>query len=194
MILETNQPWESTNAPANDPTYANTPAGQLQFLSDLRNTIKNLPHNDGMGIVYWYPEAVLVSGYNIYNGGSTALFDNSRNALQSLNAFSSTKLRGDFNNDGKIDSSDLAAMLAVLAGVSGYQSTYGLTNPDLLAVGDFNNDHALNNADPQGMLNALIGSATPTAVVPEPASWLLIMISGMMLLGVRMRRGLARFA
>ena len=82
MILETNQPWESTNAPANDPTYANTPTGQLQFLSELRNTIKNLPNNTGMGIVYWIPEKlVAVSGFNIYNGGSTALFDNSRNAL-----------------------------------------------------------------------------------------------------------------
>ena len=155
--------------------------GSMQFLTDLRNTIKNLPNNDGMGIVYWYPEAVLVSGFSIYNGGSTALFDNSRNVLQSLSAFSSAKLRGDFNNDGKVNTSDLAAMLDALTNLSNYQTAYGLTNPDLLAIGDFNNDHALNNADMQGMLNALVSSATATAVVPEPPSGWLAAIGGMVL-------------
>ncbi len=194
MILETNQPWESTNAPANDPSYANTPAGQMQFLTDLRNTIKNLPNNNGMGIVYWYPEAVLVSGFSIYNGGSTALFDNGRNALQSLSAFSSAKLRGDFNNDGKVNTSDLAAMLGTLTNLSNYQTAYDLTNPDLLALGDFNNDQALNNADVQGMLTALVSSATATALVPElPSGWLAA-VGGMVLIAGQLRHRFSRSA
>ena len=182
MILETNQPWESTNAPANDPTYANTPTGQLQFLSDLRNTIKNLPNNTGMGIVYWYPESVLVSGFNIYNGGSTALFDNSRNALPALGAFASAKLRGDFNNDGKLNTSDLPLMLSALTDLTSYQSTYGFTNPDLLAIGDFNGDHLLNNVDLQGLLNALGSGAGGAANVPEPSSCWLAILGGVILI------------
>ena len=182
MILETNQPWESTNAPANDPSYPNTPAGQLQFLTDLRNTVKNLPNSTGMGIVYWYPEAVLVPGFSIYNGGSTALFDNNRNALPALNAFASAKVRGDFNNDGKLNAADLTLMLGALTNLSNYQSTYGLTNPDLLAIGDFNNDHVLNNADLQGMLSTLSSGAGSAAIVPEPASCWLAFLGGVILI------------
>jgi hypothetical protein len=38
-----------------------------------------------MGLLYWYPEAVQVPGYNsIFNGGATALFDSSHNALQTI--------------------------------------------------------------------------------------------------------------
>lgn len=89
MVLEANAPWEATST-ASDPAYPDTPAGQLQFLTDLRNTVMNLPNGDGEGVVYWYPESVQVPGYNIYNGGATALFDNNGNALAAIGAFNST--------------------------------------------------------------------------------------------------------
>lgn len=86
MVLETNAPWESTSV-ASDPTYAETPAGQLAFMNDLRNVVANLPNGNGQGVVYWYPESVPVSGSTIYHGGATALFDGSGNALPALAAF-----------------------------------------------------------------------------------------------------------
>jgi arabinogalactan endo-1,4-beta-galactosidase len=92
MVMETDQPWEQTGStPAHDPSYAATQAGQAQFLTDLATTVKNLPNNDGMGLLYWYPEAVQVPGFNIYNGGTTALFDASGNALQAVNSFGVTQ-------------------------------------------------------------------------------------------------------
>ena len=87
MVMETNAPWTSTFAPASDPLYPATPAGQLQFLTDLRDMVMNLPNGRGAGVLWWYPEAVQVTGRNIYNGGSTALFDANRNALPALGAF-----------------------------------------------------------------------------------------------------------
>jgi len=37
--------------------------------------------------MYWYPEAVQVHNYYIYNGGATGLFDADGNALPALDAF-----------------------------------------------------------------------------------------------------------
>jgi hypothetical protein len=37
--------------------------------------------------MYWYPEAVQVPHFDIYNGGATALFDADGNALPALEAF-----------------------------------------------------------------------------------------------------------
>ena len=47
---------------ASDPAYAQTQAGQEQYLTDLANTVKALPNNDGLGVMYWYPESVQVPG------------------------------------------------------------------------------------------------------------------------------------
>jgi len=92
MVMETDAPWESTTV-ASDPAYAQTPAGQEQYLTDLANTVKNLPNNDGMGVLYWYPESVQVPGQFDYNGGATALFDNtsSHTATLGVNAFSASQ-------------------------------------------------------------------------------------------------------
>jgi len=87
MLMETDAPWE--NGPSHDPAYASTPAGQASYFSALASVVENLPNGDGMGLLYWYPEAVNPvslqnAGYQIYNGGATALFDSSGNALQTI--------------------------------------------------------------------------------------------------------------
>jgi len=90
MVLETNAPWTSQFAPASDPNYPDTPQGQADFLADLRDVVLTLPGGNGMGVVWWYPESVQVPGYNIYNGGSTAMFNASRNALPVVDALQPT--------------------------------------------------------------------------------------------------------
>ncbi len=92
MVMETDAPWESTTV-ASDPAYPQTPAGQEQYLTDLANTIKGLPNNDGMGLLYWYPESVQVPGQYDYNGGATALFDNtsSHTATLGVDAFAASQ-------------------------------------------------------------------------------------------------------
>ena len=84
MVMETYAAWETDSGLAHDPVYAQTQAGQASYISALATTIQNLPNGDGMGLLYWYPEAVQVPGYFIYNGGATALFDNSGNAVQTI--------------------------------------------------------------------------------------------------------------
>ncbi len=104
MVLETNYPWKNSSVGIDQ--WAETPAGQLQFLTELRDMLLNLHNDAGAGIVWWYPEAVQVPGYGIYNGGATALFDASRNALPALDAFAITFVPGDFNHDHVVDAAD----------------------------------------------------------------------------------------
>jgi arabinogalactan endo-1,4-beta-galactosidase len=88
MVMETDAPWESTSVKS-DPTYPDTPTGQEDYLLALANMVKGLPNNDGMGVLYWYPESVQVPGQYDYNGGATALFNNGTPhvATQGIDAF-----------------------------------------------------------------------------------------------------------
>jgi autotransporter-associated beta strand protein len=81
MVMETAQPWE-TKSGLGDPNYPQTAAGQAAYLTALASTLATVP--SVIGMLYWYPEAVQVNPYNIYNGGATALFDGSGNALQAV--------------------------------------------------------------------------------------------------------------
>ncbi len=112
MILETNYPWQTSSVGV--PQWPSTPAGQQQFLRDVQNMMLTLPNNAGAGVVYWYPEAVQVPGYTIYNGGATALFDGNHNALPALSLFGTTLIPGDFNHDNQVDAADYAVWRAGL--------------------------------------------------------------------------------
>ena len=90
---------------------------------------------------------------------------------------------GDFNLDGSITSADLPEMLNALTDLEAYQSRYGLSDAQLLAIGDINQDYSaatgsggFNNRDIQPFLDLLQSqgggsiAAVPIAAVPEPAS------------------------
>jgi len=100
MVMETDAPWETDNGLAHDTAYAETQAGQASYISALATTVENLPNGDGMGLLYWYPEAVQVPGYNVYNGGATALFDSSGNAVQAVSDFSITQHAWNISGSG----------------------------------------------------------------------------------------------
>jgi arabinogalactan endo-1,4-beta-galactosidase len=191
MLLETNYPY-TTHSGLGISMWPSTPAGQEAEFVAVRNLMMTLPHNDGEGLLYWYPEAVQVPGYNIYNGGATALFDASpnHNTLSALTDNAFAPIRGDFNGDGHFDAADIPAMLNALANLSTYQSARGFTNPDMNFLGDFNGDGVVTNADLQGMINALIAGTGTSDPVPEPATgWLLAMgITALLLDRSRRRR------
>ena len=92
MVVETSYPWGGTGwqgiatntAPM---TWAVTPAGQAQYLTDLLAAVANVPGGHGAGVVWWYPEAIQVSGLYIWGGGSLSLFDASGNVLPAASAF-----------------------------------------------------------------------------------------------------------
>jgi arabinogalactan endo-1,4-beta-galactosidase len=92
MVMETAAPWETDKSLTFDPAYSPyTPANQAAYLSALATTVEDLPNNDGMGLMYWYPESVQIPGYSIYNGGATALFNKSYQALPAVSDFSITQ-------------------------------------------------------------------------------------------------------
>jgi hypothetical protein len=96
-----------------------------------------------------------------------------------------TVIKGDFNHDGHFNVSDIQAMAAALADLSGYQAYWGLSDAQLLTLGNFNTtDMSVNNLDFQGLITALAngaGSGTLSAV-PEPAALTELAFGGLALL------------
>lgn len=183
MVLETNYSWEPTPSftDVGVPQWAETPAGQQQFLTDLQNVMLNLHNNAGAGIVYWYPEAVLVPNYNIYHSGSTALFDDSRNALPALSTFGITHVPGDASQDGVVDQGDFNIIMNGFA-VPGARRYNGDINGDGV-VDLFDFSQWKDNFD----MVAGAGAIADGLGVPEPASVVLTAVP--LLLGL----GQARF-
>jgi arabinogalactan endo-1,4-beta-galactosidase len=97
MIVETSYPWrsggwESSGIDSTALSWPISPQGQAQFLRDLRGAVLATPGGHGLGVVWWYPEAIQVTGLFIYAGGSLALFDPSGNVLPAA-----SELRGETN-------------------------------------------------------------------------------------------------
>jgi arabinogalactan endo-1,4-beta-galactosidase len=64
--------------------WPTTPLGQKQFLSDVISTVKSAPNHRGIGVVWWYPEAVPLKDHKIWEHGSLGLFDPTGNLLPAL--------------------------------------------------------------------------------------------------------------
>jgi Beta-propeller repeat len=106
-----------------------------------------------------------------------------------LAKFTVPNVLGDFDRDGQLTVSDIAAMMTALADLNQYKTPRGLLASDLLAIGDFDHDNQITNADLQMLLSALINSgATNMQGVPEPASILIVIAGVGGLLNSRFRR------
>ena len=77
-----------------------TAPGQKAFLTELVTTVRETPQDRGIGVLWWYPESIPVSGLRIWCGGANAMFGSNGNTLPALSAF------GDFK---KIDFSQLTS-------------------------------------------------------------------------------------
>jgi hypothetical protein len=158
-----------------------------------------LPHNDGLGVLYWNPEGVLDTNYSQgwYNGGATALFDatTSHNALQVITNNNFLAINpGDFSADGHLTIADLAASMSALSNLSAYQTQHSFTTTDLSNIGNLDGDHTVTNLDLQALLVALastssgVGSLAP---VPEPPA-ILLMFAGLIAIKYPPRRVASR--
>jgi arabinogalactan endo-1,4-beta-galactosidase len=92
MVVETTYPWRAGGWETGATslwamTWGVTPTGQAQFLRDVLNAVATVPGGRGVGVVWWYPEAMQVPGLFIWGGGSLALFDAAGNVLPAAAAF-----------------------------------------------------------------------------------------------------------
>jgi hypothetical protein len=175
MVLENNYPWTSSSVGSS--MWPKTPAGQKAELEAVRDLVLGLPHDAGLGVLYWYPEAVRVKNYGIYNNGATALFDsnladsndNTHHALPALEAFEITLVPGDYNYDRLVDGQDLAV----------WSGLFGASGAGLDADGDDDGD--VDGGDFLFWQRASTwpaSSAAITAEVPEPGAWLAASLAG----------------
>ncbi len=116
--------------------------------------------------------------YNYLNGNQIALV--SAPAL----------VLGDWDRNGSLGGSDVAAMLTALTDLNRYKSQNTLSEANLVTIGDYDGDGKVTNRDIQPLLDAvaLIGGAGSAAAVPEPASFLLLGFGALALFAARRRR------
>ena len=86
IIAETAHPHRPIRKKKHELEFPETPEGQRDFLKTLTEKTKATPN--GIGIFYWYPEAIPVNGHSIWNSGSTALFDDHGHALPAISSLS----------------------------------------------------------------------------------------------------------
>jgi arabinogalactan endo-1,4-beta-galactosidase len=92
VVVETSYPWRAggwegmaTNRAAM--TWPVSAPGQAQFLQDVLEAVAATPDGHGVGLIWWYPEAVEVSGLFVWGAGSLALFDAGGNVLSAASVF-----------------------------------------------------------------------------------------------------------
>jgi hypothetical protein len=154
--------------------------------------IYNLPHDDGEGVLWWYPEAVTVPNFSICNGGATALFDSSNAACNGgginhcgLPALIELGIPGDYNRNGLVDAGDYTI----------WRDTLGSTT-DLRADGDDSGTVDLLDYNYWASHFGAGGGAAPGAgaaassngAIPEPPTWVLALGAAAIMGGTRRYR------
>jgi arabinogalactan endo-1,4-beta-galactosidase len=85
VVVETAYPYRGERwAEQPNMAWPVSPEGQRAFLTELIEAVRSTPGGRGIGVVWWYPEALPVKGLHAWRGGSNALFDSDGNALPAL--------------------------------------------------------------------------------------------------------------
>jgi Glycosyl hydrolase family 53 len=170
MLLETNSPWRNSGVgDANQ--FAKTKAGQQAEFQTVRDMIYNLPHDDGEGVLWWYPEAVPFVSDGVYNNGDTALFDgaagSNHNALQAMDVLNV----GDYNRDGVVDAADYTVWRATLGSTTDLHANGNNAGASAGVIDQADYDYWVAHFADGSAAGAGAGS---TGAVPEPPSWILL--------------------
>jgi arabinogalactan endo-1,4-beta-galactosidase len=86
VIVETAYPWRADTG-GTAMAWPQTPFGQKRFLEDVIRAVDSTPRGLGLGVLWWYPEAIPVAGLDVWKGGAAALFDAGGDALPAMDAF-----------------------------------------------------------------------------------------------------------
>ena len=93
LIVETAYPYRALDVSKMEGAHSThmrwpmTPEGQKSFLTEIVQTVRETPNGHGLGVLWWYPEAIPVQGLSIWNDGATALFDQNGNVLPAMDVF-----------------------------------------------------------------------------------------------------------
>lgn len=93
LVVETAYPHRSidfSQVEHANPEYMEwpmSPEGQRSFLAELVLSVLKTPNDRGLGVLWWYPESIPVSGLNAWFGGANALFDEVGNVLPAMKVF-----------------------------------------------------------------------------------------------------------
>ena len=172
-----NQPYASLIADASGNLYGTTGSGGANGdgtvfeIAAGTHTLTTLVTFNGTNGQQPYASLIADASGNLYGTSNTGGSNNDGTL------FELSPLRaGDFNLDGQIGAADIPAMEQALANMSAYQTANGLSAAQFLALGDLNGDGVVNNADLQELSNLLQSGAGSSAPVPEPASWILLLV------------------
>ena len=93
MVVETAYPWKHDEHWDKSPNLEQplTPAGQKNFLTEVRAAVAAVPGGLGAGVIYWHPESIQARGVNAWLGGSCALFDDQGRLLPGAALFSPSR-------------------------------------------------------------------------------------------------------
>jgi len=77
QIVEAGYPWKTAKkwTEKANMDWPLTPEGQAQFLREVVQAVRGIPHGLGRGVWYWHPESVQLPGHYAWEGGTCALFD-----------------------------------------------------------------------------------------------------------------------
>ncbi|MBA4137852.1 MAG: hypothetical protein C0518_11090 [Opitutus sp.] len=76
-VVEAGYPWKPTKkwTEKTNMDWPLTSTGQAQFLADVVQAVKEIPHGLGRGVWYWHPESIQLPGHYAWESGTCALFD-----------------------------------------------------------------------------------------------------------------------
>jgi len=77
MVAEVAYPWKKSadwSEGAENLAFPATPSGQNAFAMAVVRALREVPDGKGIGLFWWYPEAVLNPKINVWLGGDCALF------------------------------------------------------------------------------------------------------------------------
>jgi hypothetical protein len=120
-----------------------------------------------------------------YTGNQTPVDGTYTMQITDVEAFTFAQ-PGDFDQNGHVDTNDLAVMMNALTDKSSFATAHGLTSEQLSFLGDLNGDAKFTNADLQALLNRL-NSGGGSNSVPEPSSCVLCALAGMGFLRLQKR-------
>ena len=167
--------WRSTDDPQPTSPLSVNGVDQTQYVFKIAFLYPSNTWNDTL-----LPSNLPTTGFSTTNFFGSLLSQSSGpiNVLYQTTSLASVPiLRGDWNRDGVVTSTDLRTMLDAVTNINTYTQNLqssGLSEDQCMTICDVNRDGKITNADVQAEINLLLNSGASGAATPEPTSLALL--------------------